>query len=85
MMTRAEVMTTLRRDNPQARQDDIAMYADSFMEYQAAVANITQCGTICTNEKTGMPFENPFLKVKASAMNEFRKIVRLKNVGALWQ
>lgn len=84
-MTRDEVVAVLRRDNPDAREDDIAMYADSFMDYQQAAANIAEYGTIVAHPRTGAPIENPYGKVKIAAMNSLRKMVRLDNVGALWK
>lgn len=83
-MTRDHVLTVLRRDNPGARGDDVSMYADSFMDYQEAASNISTNGNIVLHPRTGAPLENPYIKVKVSAMNQLRKICRLKNVGALW-
>ncbi len=83
-MNRDEVLTVLRRDNPGARADEIAMYADCFLDYQEAQENITKNGNIVAHPRTGSPIENPYIKVKASAMNQLRKITRLRKVGALW-
>lgn len=83
-ITRDEVLLILHRDNPMARADEVAMYADCFMDYSEAQANIEKNGNIVMHPRTGSPIENPYIKVKASAMNQLRKIARLKNVGALW-
>lgn len=83
-MTRDEVVSVLRRDNPKGRGDDIAMYADSFMDYQEAQENIARNGNVVAHPRTGQPIENPYIKVKVSAMNQLRKITSLRHVAALW-
>jgi phage terminase small subunit len=83
-MNRDEVLTILRRDNPQASGDIVAMYADCFLDYREAADNITKNGNIVLHPRTGSPIENPYIKVKAASMNQLRKMGRLKNVGALW-
>lgn len=84
MKNREEVVATLKRDNPGAGGDIVAMYADCFMDYTEAAENIAKNGNIVAHPRTGSPIENPYIKVKASAMNQLRKLGRLKNVGALW-
>lgn len=79
-----EVISILRRDNPKGREDDVAMYADCFMDYREAQDNISKNGNIVAHPRTGQPIENPYIKVKATAMNQLRKITRLRNVAALW-
>ncbi len=83
-MTRDEVVESLRRDNPKGGADDIAMYADCFMDYQEAQANIVKNGNIVAHPRTAAPIENPYIKVKANAMTQLRKITKLRHVGALW-
>lgn len=84
-MTRDDVVAILRRDNPAARSDDVAMYADCFLDYKEAADNIAKNGNIVMHPRTGSPIENPYIKVKATAMNQLRKITKLKKVSALWQ
>lgn len=83
-MTRDEVLIILRRDNPAARADDISMYADAFMDYQEAQANIAKNGTIVIHPRTAAPINNPYCLIKGTAMRQLREITRLKNVDALW-
>ena len=83
-MNRDEIVAMLRRDNPAAGSDLIAMYADCFLDYKEAADNIAKNGNIVAHPRTGSPIENPYLKVKAAAMNQLRKMGRLKNVGGLW-
>jgi len=83
-VTRDEVLAILRRDNPGARADEMAMYAGSYLSYQEAAENIEKNGAIVAHPRTGAPIDNPYLKVRSAAMSELRKFGRLKNVGALW-
>ena len=83
-MTRDEVVAILRRDNPGARADDVAMYADCYVDYQEAQTNILKNGAIVSHPRTGSPIENPYNTIKANAMRQLREIGRLKHVGALW-
>lgn len=83
-MNRDEVIETLRRDNPAASSDLVIMYADCFMDYKEAADNIAKNGNIVAHPRTGSPIDNPYIKVKTAAMNQLRKMGRLKNVGALW-
>lgn len=81
---RDKVIAILKRDNPHARMDDVSMYADCFIDYREAADNISKNGNIVLHPRTGSPIENPYIKVKAAAMANLRKIVKLKNVSALW-
>ena len=83
-MNRDEVIGVLKRDNPAAGGDVVTMYADCFMDYKEAADNIAKNGNIVAHPRTGSPIENPYIKVKAAAMNQLRKMGRLKNVGSLW-
>ena len=60
------------------------MYTDCYMDYREAQENIAQNGNIVAHPRTGQPIENPYIKVKAMAMNQLRKITTLRNVSALW-
>lgn len=83
-MTRDEVLSALGRDNPKAKAGDIVMYADAFMEYQAAQANIAQHGSIVFHPRTGAPIDNPYMRVrdKAGALMRRMKIVK---ADAIWR
>lgn len=83
-MTAAEVRDILRRLNPRARPEDVAIYADSYLAYQEASANIADRGNIVAHPRTGAPMENPYLKVKSGAIAEMRKCTRIIQTGALW-
>ena len=84
-MNREEVIGILKRDNPAAGMDLVCMYADCFTDYREAADNIAKNGNIVAHPRTGSPIENPYIKVKAAAMAQLRKMARLKNTEALWQ
>ena len=84
-MTRTEILAILRRDNPGARPDDLAMYADCFANYREAADNISRNGTVVTHPRTGSPIDNPYCKVQAQAMSQLLKLGEsVDNVAALW-
>lgn len=83
-MNRFEVIALLKRDNPSARSDVVSMYADCFLDYKEAADNIAKNGNIVAHPRTGSPIDNPYVKVKASAMNQLRKLAQVKNTAALW-
>ena len=79
---RAFLIRSLSSLNPRGRPDDIAIYADAFLDYAEASDNIAKNGNVVLQPRTGTPIENPYIKVKAQAISTIRKI-RLK-VGDLW-
>jgi phage terminase small subunit len=84
-MTREEVCAILWRDNPASRADEVAMYADCFLDYREAQDNIAKNGNVVAHPRTGSPIDNPYIKVKAAAMSSLRKLNRIKNVTELWK
>ena len=80
-----EIVAILKRDNPHARSDELFMYADSYLDYTEASENVEKNGAIVLHPRTGAPIENPYLKVKNSAMSQLRKFTKIKKVSALWK
>lgn len=67
-MTRDEIVAILRAANPpHVRLGEIHLYADAFLEYEAAQANIAEFGTIVFHPRTGAPIENPYCKIRDRA------------------
>lgn len=81
-ITRADVINHLRRENPDGHEHDFAIYADSFLSYQAAAANIAKNGDIVLHPRTGQPIENPYNAIREKAAASLRKIALY--VGNLW-
>lgn len=82
-MTREDVMTALGTANPRGRPDEIAMYADVYLTYQEAARNIAEHGAVVLHPRTGAPIDNPYLRVRDTAMAQIRRLSRVK-VDGLW-
>jgi phage terminase small subunit len=80
-MTRDEVVRVLVECG--TRKDEAVQYADAFLEYQAATANIEAHGLIVGHPRTGNPIENPYLAVRDRAL---KKLQGMRTVKAyrLW-
>jgi hypothetical protein len=81
MMTRDEIVAELvKRKTP---ADQAVQYADAFMEYQTASANIEKSGAVCSHPRTGAPMLNPYLPIRDGAL---KKLQNMRNVKAdfLW-
>lgn len=82
-LARDDVLAILRRENPRVAPHDIVIYADAFLSYREAMANIDRNGTIVAHPRTGAPIENPYLKVRDAASRTIRASKRIKT-GDLW-
>lgn len=83
-MTKGEICSKLKALNhASTRASDIAIYADAFIEYRAAQANIDQHGTIVFHPKTGAPIENPYIAIRNKASQVIQRFDMLKT-GDLW-
>lgn len=83
-MNLTEVIEILRRDNPDAREQNVRTYAQSFIEYTEAVENLQRLGTVCAHPRTGQPMPNPYADVKRRALGEMQKVKGL-NTDPLWK
>ena len=83
MMDRETILAALRSDNPKARADLLAIYADAFIEYHTAQDNISEHGSIVFHPRTGAPIENPYLAVRDRASKKLQSI-RLRVPSDLW-
>lgn len=84
-LTREAALEILRRENPKARADELAIYADAFLTYAEAAANIDKNGTIVAHPRTGAPIDNPYAKVRDAAGRTMQRVRRVRNVEALWK
>lgn len=82
-MTREQIIAAIKADSPRAKMSDIIIYADAYLEYQAAQANIAEHGSIVFHPRTGAPIENPYIKIRNSASATIRKILAIK-ASELW-
>lgn len=83
-MTREQVIDALKKDSPKAKLSDVVIYADAYLEYQAAQANIREHGSIVFHPRTGSPIDNPYIKIRNSASAIIRKITSIK-ASSLWE
>lgn len=70
--TRAEVMQALL--NAKNRPEKAALYADTFIEYRTAQANIEDFGAVTACPRTGTPIPNPFLSVRDKAFSRLEAL-----------
>mgnify|MGYP006346628063 CR=1 FL=1 len=82
-VSRDDVISILRRHNPRSPEHDFAIYADAFMSYLAAAANIADNGDICAHPRTGQPIENPYSAVR-DKMGKLLRGISLET-GDLWR
>ena len=84
-ITNAKVLAILKRLNPDARRDDLVQYADVFVIYAEAAANIAKHGAIVAHPRTGNPIDNPYLKIQAAAMKQLKTLRRVSEHEELWR
>jgi len=65
-MGEIDIAAELRRDNPTIRAVEIDVYADALRTYYEASRNVAKNGAICAHPRTGVPMENPYLKIRAA-------------------
>ena len=63
------------------RRDVAAQYADVFLEYREASANIREHGAMVLHPRTANPIENPYLTIRDRALAQLR---RMRGVKADW-
>ena len=66
------------------RKDLAVQYADAFVQYRAASANLHEHGSIVQHPRTSNPIENPFLKVRDSALRALQNMRGIKGGESLW-
>lgn len=71
-MNRDEVVEELVKRG--AGRDRAVQYADQYVAYQQATANILEYGTIIKNPRTGQAVQNPYNKVRADALKSLSKM-----------
>jgi len=81
-MTRGEVVDILLRSN-YGRLDLCCQYADVFLEYREASANIAEHGIIVQHPRTMNPIDNPYLAIRDRALKKFQILARVDAVE-LW-
>lgn len=80
-MTRQQAVQTLIAGG--TRIDIACMYAEAYVEYQEAAANIRQHGVLVQHPKSGAPIQNPYLSIRDRASAKMRTL-RVEHVAELW-
>jgi phage terminase small subunit len=80
-MTKEEVVAMLVKQG--AKRDRAVFYADAYLSYVEASANISEHGTIVQHPRTSNPVENPYLVIRDRALKTTRAIRGIKTEG-LW-
>lgn len=81
-MTHAQIVERLLE--ARVPRQTACLYADAFLEYQEAIANIRRNGTIVAHPRTHNPIENPYLSLRDRARKTLLDF-RLKAADFLWQ
>ena len=71
---RADVVALLRKNNLWVNDASIALYADAYMDYATAQANIAKHGSVVFHPRTGAPISNPYIPIRAAASKAIREI-----------
>jgi len=74
-----DLAAELTKDNPRASRIDIQIYADALRTYHEATQNVLKNGAICSHPRTGVPIENPYLKLRAQQAAIIAKMARIKS------
>ena len=63
------------------RRDIASQYADAYLEYREASANISANGAMVLHPRTANPIENPYLVIRDRAL---AKLQKMRDVDAAW-
>jgi hypothetical protein len=75
----------LKDENPRATEIKIKIFAAALLTYLEASENVAKNGAICSHPRTGAPFENPYLKVRAAQGAIIAKMSDIKSSATLRQ
>ena len=76
---RVDIIARLVREG--AQRDQATLYADLFLEYEEASANIARHGVIVQHPRTLNPIDNPYLARRDRARRELQ---RMRWIHAAW-
>ena len=78
-MEQIAIEAELRKDNPTLSGIVLSMYAAALKLHCEASENVSRNGAICSHPRTGMPIENPYLKVQSHAVTIFSKFMKVNS------
>jgi phage terminase small subunit len=71
-VTRDEVIAELVGTG--SKRDVAAQYADAYLEYHEAAANIRTQGAMVLHPRTSNPIENPYLQIRDRALSRMQRM-----------
>jgi hypothetical protein len=80
----ARIVAVLIRDNPALRVDFATIYADAIIDYLAASENIRDNWSVVLHPRTGAPIDNPYLRVRVSAIAQMAAAKGVRVVIGAW-
>ena len=80
----AQIVAVLIRDNPALRVDFATIYADAIIDYLAASEHIRDNGSVVLHPRTGAPIDNPYLRVRVSAIAQMAAAKGVRVVIGAW-
>ena len=80
-MTREHIINKLVNDG--SPRDQATLYADWYLEYQEACANIREHGIIVSHPRTANPIVNPYVQIRDNAAKKLAAMRRIK-ADFLW-
>ena len=63
-MAKVNILEELTKENPGAKRVTLLIYANALDAYFEALINIKNNGVICSHPRTGVPIDNPYLKIQ---------------------
>jgi phage terminase small subunit len=81
-VTKEAIIARLIKDGTQVQK--ASMYADLYLEYQEATANILENGVIVQHPRTMNPIENPYLSRRDKSRKALLDL-KMQETDWLWQ
>ena len=81
VMTREHIINRLVQNG--APRDHATLYADWYLEYQEACANIQEHGIIVSHPRTANPIKNPYIEIRDNAAKKLTTMRKIK-ADFLW-
>lgn len=81
-MAKINILEELTKENPGARRVNLLVYANALESYFEALINIKDNGVICSHPRTGVPIDNPYLKIQerqGAVLTKMTKEARIKS------
>jgi len=78
------VLKKLKDDNPYAPYDEIEIYAAALTNFCEAEENVRNYGIIIAHPRTGVPMDNPYLKILDAASKQMLACKRIRNTQGAW-